>query len=51
MTPDWRVGFAITDDDIRAVADAPPLTNEQRNKLAELLRPVRVRVAASGRPA
>lgn len=26
----------------RRLADAPPLTREQRDKLAELLRPVRV---------
>jgi hypothetical protein len=39
--PDWRAGFTITDDDVRAVADAPPLNTEQRTKLAELLRSVR----------
>jgi hypothetical protein len=46
LTPDWRAGFTITDDDVRAVADAAELSGEQRNKLAELLRPVRRTEAA-----
>jgi hypothetical protein len=34
----------------RLVAESPPLTQEQRDKLAELLKPARIRRGEDGRP-
>jgi hypothetical protein len=48
LSPESRSADKVADHVKRALAEAPPLTNEQRTRLAELLRPVRCRPTKDG---